>query len=95
MLDPFNEAFRRHVASRCAAFPRLPPDGTASGLKPAAVAIALVEAPDASGSAAFLLTERAATLRSHSGQWALPGGRCDAGETPAGRRCASWRRRWA
>ena len=25
---------------------------------------------------------RAAGLRSHGGQWALPGGRCDAGETP-------------
>jgi 8-oxo-dGTP pyrophosphatase MutT (NUDIX family) len=27
-----------------------------------------------------LLTRRAATLRSHGGQWALPGGRVDAGE---------------
>ena len=31
---------------------------------------------------ALLLTRRAATLRSHAGQWALPGGRIDAGETP-------------
>ena len=31
---------------------------------------------------AFLLTRRASSLRSHRGQWALPGGRCDAGETP-------------
>jgi 8-oxo-dGTP pyrophosphatase MutT (NUDIX family) len=30
-----------------------------------------------------LLTLRAAGLRSHRGQWALPGGRCDEGETPA------------
>jgi len=29
------------------------------------------------------LTRRAASLRSHSSQWALPGGRCDPGETPA------------
>jgi len=28
------------------------------------------------------LTRRAASLRAHRGQWALPGGRCDAGETP-------------
>ncbi len=32
--------------------------------------------------AALLLTRRAASLRSHAGQWALPGGRIDAGETP-------------
>jgi mutator protein MutT len=32
--------------------------------------------------AALLLTRRAAALRRHAGQWALPGGRIDAGETP-------------
>ena len=31
---------------------------------------------------ALLLTRRAETLRSHAGQWAFPGGRIDAGETP-------------
>ncbi len=31
--------------------------------------------------AALLLTRRAAGLGSHGGQWALPGGRIDAGET--------------
>jgi mutator protein MutT len=31
---------------------------------------------------ALLLTRRAESLRSHAGQWALPGGRIDAGETP-------------
>lgn len=31
---------------------------------------------------ALLLTRRAASLRNHAGQWALPGGRLDAGETP-------------
>jgi 8-oxo-dGTP pyrophosphatase MutT (NUDIX family) len=30
----------------------------------------------------LLLTLRASHLRAHRGQWALPGGRCDAGETP-------------
>ena len=35
-----------------------------------------------SGHTALLLTRRAAGLRAHRGQWALPGGRCDAGETP-------------
>jgi 8-oxo-dGTP pyrophosphatase MutT (NUDIX family) len=33
------------------------------------------------GGPALLLTRRAATLRSHGGQWSFPGGRVDAGET--------------
>lgn len=32
--------------------------------------------------AALILTRRAHTLANHAGQWALPGGRIDAGETP-------------
>ena len=32
--------------------------------------------------AALILTRRSAKLRSHAGQWALPGGRIDTGETP-------------
>jgi 8-oxo-dGTP pyrophosphatase MutT (NUDIX family) len=32
--------------------------------------------------AALVLTRRSGSLRSHAGQWALPGGRLDAGETP-------------
>jgi 8-oxo-dGTP pyrophosphatase MutT (NUDIX family) len=36
---------------------------------------------DVSGGAAFLLCRRASRLRSHSAQWALPGGRVDPGET--------------
>lgn len=32
--------------------------------------------------AGFLLTTRSATLSKHPGQWALPGGRIDAGESP-------------
>ena len=34
------------------------------------------------GGAAVLLTRRGSHLRGHGGQWALPGGRLDAGETP-------------
>jgi 8-oxo-dGTP pyrophosphatase MutT (NUDIX family) len=34
------------------------------------------------GGPAVLLTRRAATLRAHGGQWALPGGRIDEGEEP-------------
>jgi 8-oxo-dGTP pyrophosphatase MutT (NUDIX family) len=34
------------------------------------------------GGAAFVMTRRAARMRGHAGQWALPGGRIDAGESP-------------
>ena len=34
------------------------------------------------GGAAFLLCRRASRLNRHAGQWALPGGRIDPGETP-------------
>lgn len=34
------------------------------------------------GGPAVLLTRRASRMRAHAGQWALPGGRIDAGETP-------------
>ncbi len=44
-------------------------------------AVAEVLLADAEGRACFLITRRAATLRNHTGQWALPGGRIDAGET--------------
>ncbi|GLH79238.1 coenzyme A pyrophosphatase [Bradyrhizobium sp. SSBR45G] len=50
-------------------------------LKRAAVVIALAPQPHTDATA-LLLTLRAASLRSHGGQWALPGGRCDAAETP-------------
>jgi 8-oxo-dGTP pyrophosphatase MutT (NUDIX family) len=83
MLYPYDDAFRRRVARRCATFTRVGAGDTANGLKRAAVAIALIETQDGSGTAAFLLTRRAKGLRAHGGQWALPGGRCDAGETLA------------
>jgi 8-oxo-dGTP pyrophosphatase MutT (NUDIX family) len=81
MMRPFNDATRQNIAGRCAAFARLEAREL-TGLKRAAVAIALVDAGDSSGGTALLLTLRASGLRAHSSQWALPGGRCDAGETP-------------
>jgi mutator protein MutT len=50
------------------------------GRKHAAVALALI--PGDAGVPSFVLTRRAARMRRHAGQWALPGGRLDAGETP-------------
>jgi 8-oxo-dGTP pyrophosphatase MutT (NUDIX family) len=81
MIYPFNELTRRDIAAHFAAFPRVAGDGAPS-LTRAAVAIALVEAEPA-GETAFVLTRRTADLRAHRNQWALPGGRCDEGETPA------------
>jgi 8-oxo-dGTP pyrophosphatase MutT (NUDIX family) len=57
-------------------------------LKRAAVVIAVVPLDPAAdsaqcGEAAFLLTRRTPKLRAHGGQFALPGGRMDEGETIA------------
>src|SRR3954464_10035105 len=80
MMQPFNDATKQRIAACCAGFARCEA-ADAGGLKRAAVAVALVEADDGSGETALLLTQRASGLRAHSSQWALPGGRCDAGET--------------
>lgn len=50
------------------------------GLKPAAVSIVLAPLGDQYDTA-FLLTRRAPRMSRHSGQFALPGGRVDPGET--------------
>lgn len=77
MTHRFDEELRSRLTARLAAFPRETRDDT--GLKRAAVAIAIAPYKD---EAAFLLTRRVARLNAHGGQWALPGGRMDAGETP-------------
>ena len=48
-------------------------------LKRAAVCVIVTN--DEAGNAALVLTRRAKTLNAHAGQFALPGGRVDAGET--------------
>jgi 8-oxo-dGTP pyrophosphatase MutT (NUDIX family) len=82
MVRPFDDTTRRNIAELCAAFARSPVSEPVPVLKRAAVAIVLVEADDVADGTAFVLTRRASNLRSHRGQWALPGGRCDEGETP-------------
>jgi 8-oxo-dGTP pyrophosphatase MutT (NUDIX family) len=77
----FNDTTRQLIADRCTAFARMPHDG-AHTLKHAAVAVTLVR-DDTSDETALILTGRVSGLRSHGGQWAMPGGRLDAGETPA------------
>ncbi len=80
-MRPFDDATRRKIAALCAAFARATPTDLAPELKRASVTIALTGAGEA-GATGFLLTRRAAGLRAHRAQWALPGGRCDVGETP-------------
>jgi mutator protein MutT len=77
-VSAFDGDFAGRVRRNLASFVRLPSD--VDGRRPAAVAVALL--PDETGEACFLLTRRAATLRAHARQWALPGGRIEAGETP-------------
>lgn len=87
-----DESFRERVRRNLAAFEvRRAPHGPH---RAAAVCVAIAEeglgaeiaglAPPQAWSreAAIILTRRAATLRRHAGQWALPGGRLDEGEAP-------------
>jgi len=85
--DALKDRIRRHLASfdlrRADPGPR----------RSAAVAVAVAEEGEGaqledlaspngwSREAALILTRRASTLRDHPGQWALPGGRVDGGET--------------
>src|SRR3954452_10672209 len=80
MARAFDDSTRRNIAELCAAFSRAEGGKAWPALKRAAVAITLTESQQGSDTA-FLLTRRSASLRSHRAQWALPGGRCDAGET--------------
>src|SRR5215831_16343425 len=71
------QGMRDEVSTRLADFPRMAIDVGAH--RPAAVAVTLCT--DADGEPSFLLTRRASRLRNHAGQWALPGGRVDEGES--------------
>ncbi len=69
---------RDTVAGRVAGFPRLAVD--LPELKQAAVAVCVTVRD---GVPCLLLTRRASRLRAHAGQWALPGGRREDGESAA------------
>lgn len=73
-----DDALYARLSQHLAAHPRQAI--TDSSLKAAAVALTLV--PDGDGEACFLLTRRVGHLNHHGGQFALPGGRLDAGEGP-------------
>ena len=67
---------RATLASRVAGFSRRSHELT--DRKPAAVAVVVVEDETGPG---ILVTKRPDTMRTHPGQWALPGGRLDADES--------------
>lgn len=70
---------RATAQANLAAFRRVAADRPE--LTPASVAVCIL--PSADGDV-LLITRRAAGLRAHAGQWALPGGRRDPGETAEG-----------
>jgi mutator protein MutT len=74
-----DESLRARIAANLGSHPRAAESDPE--LRPAAVAMTVVA--NAAGEASFIITRRVATLRNHSGQWALPGGRIDEGESPA------------
>jgi 8-oxo-dGTP pyrophosphatase MutT (NUDIX family) len=86
------ERLRRHIQERLAAFAHRTHNG--GRLRQAAVAITVVGVDKGShgeaicsckvdeADAALILTRRSPLLKHHAGQWALPGGRLDEGETP-------------
>jgi len=76
---PFDDLLRRRVQSNLSAFAVEPLNQ--QQLRHAAVAIVIVKHPD-SPAASILLTLRPDHMNRHGGQYALPGGRLDTGETP-------------
>ena len=76
-LLPFGPELEARVRAHLAAHDRL--DVPLDGRRHAAVAVTLVA--DDERRRVFLLTRRAPRLSSHAGQWALPGGRVEPGES--------------
>lgn len=74
---PFAQSLRERISTHLSQHDRVSLD--VPDARQAAVAFVLVADDD--GQAAFLLTRRASRLSAHSKQFALPGGRLDAGET--------------
>ena len=89
-----DDALRDRIAANLSAFEHVPA-ATVPGARSAAVAIVVADeafGADLAGlpchatwsaGAALILTRRSPALRNHPGQWALPGGIRDPGETPA------------
>ena len=88
-MIPFDDRLRAALAANLDAHERR--SQPLEGRRHAAVAVVLVDSDPVrhagatvgvAGGAALLLCQRASGLRRHAGQWALPGGGIEAGETP-------------
>ncbi|MDU8927423.1 CoA pyrophosphatase [Alisedimentitalea sp. MJ-SS2] len=77
-FDRFDRHLRSDVHARLERFEAVQLE--AAGLREAAVAIVLAQDPE-TGRPSVVLTRRPTTMNRHAGQYALPGGRVDAGET--------------
>lgn len=73
----FDDRLRTRIAARLQA--RQPLTTPSTALKRAAVTVIVTD--DGHGHAALVLTLRSSHLKNHANQYALPGGRLDAGET--------------
>lgn len=95
MVDLFcGPRFRQHLAQNLSGWTqrRISVRDQRAGLRRAAVALCVIDylqlggvdglIPVPAESAALILTRRSQTLKNHPGQWALPGGRMEAGENP-------------
>lgn len=76
----YDQQLEQRLQTNLDQFDRIEPNAAQSDKKLKRAAVAIVIAP-MSGKATFLLTRRTAALNAHAGQWALPGGRLDPGET--------------
>lgn len=81
MQHRFDGRLKQRITDNLARFERRAIDD--AGMRRAAVALVVVRG-DVPEDAALLLTKRPENLRRHGGQFALPGGRMDEGETEAG-----------
>jgi len=73
----FNDSLRTQIAANITAFDDH--RRASAELTAAAVAVTIFEHED---EGAVIVTKRAPRLKDHGGQWAMPGGRIDAGEDP-------------
>src|SRR5271169_5346500 len=76
MSDASVGSGRQRMAANLAGFDRVAVDRPE--LKQASVAVCIMSSP---AGETLLITRRARGLRNHAGQWALPGGRRDPGES--------------
>ena len=77
MTFQWGEHLKQQMTDNVRQFNRRPL--STDNLRHAAVVICAVKGDD--GVPSFVLTRRAARMRAHAAQWALPGGRLDEGET--------------